>query len=185
MKKFFAITMAMVMAMSTTAFAADKGSATIDDSTDGYKQEITVEGKYEENHTADTVISVDVKWDAMNFVYSATSEGEWNPKTHEYDGASTEAGWNKTGKDITVTNHSNAKVKAAFTFDKTTEKTITGTFTKENFELDNAATVALNDPSKAATDTTSFSISGDALDSTATTAVELGKITVTITKVES
>lgn len=183
MKKFFAITMAMAMAMNMTAFAADKGSVTINDDTDGYKQEITVEGKYEVNHEADTVISVDVKWDAMNFVYSASSEGEWNPKTHTYDGASEDASWTKTGKDITVTNHSNAKVKAVFTFDKTTETNIIGTFTKENFELDNAATVALNTPDEAATDTTSFSISGDALVSTETTAVTLGKITVTISEV--
>lgn len=179
MKKFFAITTAMVMALSTTAFAAEAGNTTIDDTTTDYKYEIKVEGKYESEYAGDTVISVDVKWDAMNFVYADTSEGDWDPATHSYTGKSTTPGWVDSAKNITLTNHSNTAVKAAFEFTKDADRTenITGTFGADTKELATAVgTTYANAPSV----TNTFKISGDAI--TSTSDITLGKITITLSK---
>ena len=80
MKKLFAtiLAVAMLASVSVTAFAATN------DGTQDTK--ITVNGSYVSGAAGSSVISVDIEWEAMNFTYSATSEGTWNPATHAYDG---------------------------------------------------------------------------------------------------
>lgn len=67
------------------------------------------------------VVSVDVTWGAMEFVYT---EGTWNTKTHSYEGA----GWTDDGTGyVTVSNTGSVDTTAGFKY--TTERTdISGSF---------------------------------------------------------
>lgn len=67
------------------------------------------------------VVSVDVTWGAMEFVYT---EGTWNAKTHSYEGA----GWTDNGTGyVTVSNTGSVDTTAGFKY--TTERTdISGSF---------------------------------------------------------
>ena len=177
MKKLFAtlLAVAMLASGSVTAFAAETNHGTQD-------TEITVNGSYVSGAAGSSVISVDIEWEAMNFTYSATSEGTWNPATHAYDGQ-TEGGWSDNTPAITVTNHSNVAVNATlgFTADVTG---VVGTFTEasgtENDNILNLATAEGTEVANAPTATANFGISGAAIDANKT----LGTITVTIAKAE-
>ena len=177
MKKLFAtlLAVAMLASVSVTAFAAETNHGTQD-------TEITVNGSYVSGAAGSSVISVDIEWEAMNFTYSATSEGTWNPATHAYDGQ-TEGGWSDNTPAITVTNHSNVAVNATlgFTADVTG---VVGTFTEASgtandnvLELATAEGTAVAD---APTASATFGISGAAIDADKT----LGTITVAIAKAE-
>ena len=80
-----------------------------------------------------TIYSVDIEWGDMKFVYDAGGR-TWDPSTHTYIGGTGEAGWlidNATqgggeatewyleqgNNAITVTNHSNRAIDAAFHYD--------------------------------------------------------------------
>lgn len=67
------------------------------------------------------VVSVDVTWGAMEFVYT---EGTWNTKTHSYEGD----GWTDNGTGyVTVSNSGSVDTTAGFKY--TTERTdISGSF---------------------------------------------------------
>ncbi len=174
MKKIFAtlLAVAMLASVSVTAFAATN---------DGTQDtEITVNGSFVSGTAADEKISVDIAWDAMDFTYSAPSEGAWDPATHTYVGA-TEGGWSDNTPAITVTNHSNVAVNATlgFTADVTG---VIGTFTEasgtENDSVLELATAEGTEVANAPTATANFGISGAAIDADQ----KLGTITVTIAK---
>lgn len=78
----------------------------------------TVYGTYQAGGSGDVVYSVDIAWEAMNFTYTAAGQGTWNPQDHQYDGGS-QASWSGTSS-ITVTNHSNAAVKATASYEADT-----------------------------------------------------------------
>lgn len=62
-------------------------------------------------------ISVDIAWGSMEFTYS---DGTWNPETYTYENV----GWkpaSEGGNKISVTNHSNVKILAAYHFTKTSD----------------------------------------------------------------
>ena len=174
MKKFLASALAFALAISTsvTAFAAN---AATNDGTKG--TDITVNGKYKAAGGASAdVISVDIVWESMEFTYSEKSDGSWNPKTHQYDGATAD-GWAATGgtdPKITVTNHSNVPVNANFAF-ATAVDGLNGSFTKPTLVLDSAVGTEF---SNAPTDETAFSVSGAAINADQS----LGMITVTVGK---
>ena len=145
-------------------------------------REITVTSVYQAGTTADEKISVDIVWEAMDFTYTAPSQGTWNPATHAYDGQ-TEGGWSDNTPAITVKNHSNVAVNATlgFTADVTG---VVGTFTEASgtandnvLELATAEGTAVAD---APTASANFGISGAAIDADKA----LGTITVTIAKAE-
>lgn len=189
MKKLVALILALVMmmTMSTTAFAA----ATADSKTgmDVTKTAtIEVEGVYKEYVNAATVVSVDVAWEAMSFTYANTRQGDWNTTKHDYDEDDTVAGWDKTGKKITVKNHSNTDVEFTFAFEKDSNRT-------ENFDVTfngaNSTTVELKTADNEAyrkadsegnypapTSEVAVKVTGDKVDTS--TAVALGTITVTV-----
>ena len=102
--------------------------------------EIPVYGFTESN----VVYSVDVEWGAMTFQYVS---GTWDPVTHQY---AEDAGWkvydstNDTAvegtedaiNEIKVTNHSNAGVKATFSYaNKTDYSDISGAFSSTKSTL--------------------------------------------------
>ena len=138
-----------------------------------------VKATYATNQAAQTVYSVDIAWGGMQYTYTIDSEGTWNPSTHKFDGASEAGSWScSDGADkVKVTNHSNAAVKAAFTYEAENDyKTINGSFDKPNVTLPTAeGTEVLNAP----TDTATLSLSG-ALKKNVPTATTIGTATVTL-----
>lgn len=97
---------ALVCTMSATALAAD-GVGTGD-------YEANVKGTYQPGGATAIIYSVDITWDEMSFTYTAAGVGTWDPDSHQY-GAGSKASWSGS-KTITVTNHSNAAVKATASF---------------------------------------------------------------------
>ena len=176
MKKLFAtlLAVAMLASMTVTAFAAENTGAT--------PTEITVNGTYTPGTTEDEKISVDITWEAMDFTYSAPSEGAWNPATHAYEGA-TAGGWSDNAPAITVTNRSNVAVNATLDFTASVADVV-GTFTEasgtENDKVLELATAVGTEVENAPTATANFGISGAAIDANKA----LGTITVTIAKAE-
>lgn len=71
-KRKFMLVLSAILAMnSMPVFAAGKNSVTgIADS-----QEIEVSGVYQETAEAEKIISADIKWDSMTFIYAKQSEG--------------------------------------------------------------------------------------------------------------
>ena len=84
------------------------------DGTGSYSAE--VKGTYHPGGSGAVVYSVDIAWTDMNFTYTGAGEGTWNPETHQYSGSS-EGAWTASDDSITVTNHSNAAVKATAKFE--------------------------------------------------------------------
>ena len=146
--------------------------------TDTDVREITVTGVYQAGTTADEKISVDIVWDAMDFTYTAPSQGTWNPATHAYEGQAA-GGWSDNTPAITVKNHSNVALNATLGFTADVAGVI-GTFTEAsgtaNDNILELATAVDTEVSNAPTATANFGISGAALDADKT----LGTITVTI-----
>ena len=148
--------------------------------TDTDVREITITGVYQAGTAADEKISVDIVWDAMDFTYTAPSQGTWNPATHAYEGA-TAGGWSDNTPAITVKNHSNVAVNATlgFTADVTG---VIGTFTEASGTANDGvlelATAEGTEVENAPTATANFGISGAAIDADKA----LGTITVAIAK---
>lgn len=107
MKKIFALvlSLALVMSMSVTAFAAT--SITSNGGTDTAE----VKGTYNAGGTAATIYKVDIAWEGLSFTFNAASQGTWDTTNHTYTGK-TEAGWATGNGTITITNHSNAAITA-------------------------------------------------------------------------
>ena len=148
--------------------------------TDTDVREIIVTGVYQAGKAADEKISVDLVWDAMDFTYTAPSQGTWNPATHTYEGA-TEGGRSDNTPAITVKNHSNVALNATLGF--TPDVTgVVGTFTEAsgtaNDNILELATAVDTEVSNAPTATANFGISGAAIDADKA----LGTVTVTIAK---
>lgn len=125
-----------------------------------------------------TVYSVDITWGDMAFTYTAEA-GIWDPKTHTTT-SSTGGVWtvnNTDGDKITVTNHSNTGVTAAFSYAAADGFTgINGTFDNASLNLESAVGTTVEAAPKA---TTSLSLDG-ALGSTTADNTKIGTITVTL-----
>ena len=124
------------------------------------------------------VYSVDITWGDMAFTYTAEA-GIWDPSTHKTTDA--EGGvWkvdNDGGNTITVTNHSNTGVTAAFSYAADTGfEGITGTFDNASLNLETAVGTTGEAAPKA---TASLSLDG-ALGSTTADNTKIGTITVTL-----
>lgn len=98
------LVLAMVMGLSTVAFATETTNGTGD-----YSANVT--GSYVAGTTSNgTIFSVDVDWEGMSFTYHAEKAPVWDPVNHKYS-ETEKAYWEGEGT-ITVTNHSNAKISA-------------------------------------------------------------------------
>lgn len=107
----------ILMMTSVTAFAGEmKGAINKDTSWEG---DVTL--IYEEGEAPDVVYSVDVVWGSLEFTYTDESVDDWNPETNGYD-IHNEAEWSfNEGDDyIQLTNHSNAQIIAALSFENNT-----------------------------------------------------------------
>lgn len=124
------------------------------------------------------VYSVDITWGDMAFTYTAEA-GIWDPATHKTTDA--EGGvWTvdkEGGNTITVTNHSNTGVTAAFSYAAASGfGDISGSFDHDSLTLQTAVGTAVEAAPKA---TTSLSLNG-ALGSTTAANTKIGTITVTL-----
>ena len=172
MKKFVFIllTLALVLVMSTTAFAE-----TIENNPGS--QDIDVSAKYVDSVSAPTKYSVDVTWGAMEFTYTVSGTKTWDPETHTYT-TSTQPAWTASGNTITVTNHSNTDITASFAFSALTAyNTVTGSFSSASLTLPTAEGKAVNDA--VLTGQTSFTLGGT-LASDITDFTNVGTVIVTI-----
>lgn len=165
---------AMVGTMGTTAFAADQDGV----GTGSYAAD--VHGTYKAGGSGAVVYSVDIAWTDMNFTYTGAGKGNWDPETHQYIGGSEEGAWTASNDSITVTNHSNAAVKATASY-KAERGYVTTSMTFGN----NAATVATAEGTEVASApsaTITVSPSGTLADSA--DGRKIGTITVNIAAVE-
>lgn len=174
-KKLTAVAMTgmMVFGMGTSVFAATPGDSDTRD----------VKATYAANSKAKTVYSVDIVWGDMQYTYTIESEGTWDPDTHKYTGASEGGRWScdDGANEVKVTNHSNAAVKAAFTYEAESDyQLINGSFNKEDVTLKTAEDTEV---SEAPTDTATLSLNG-ALKKNVTTPTKIGTATVTLSEVE-
>ncbi len=158
----FLLVIAMLAMVSVTAFAAtNDGSAATG---------IDVNGEFVAADAPADKISVEIKWDEMKFTYTEAQK-VWNPATHQYDQG--DGTWSSEAKDITVSNHSNIGIKAAFTFNG--NNGITGSFDNAELTLSTASGKTLSDTPSA---TSKFSVTGGKL----TESGKLGTIEVIISK---
>ena len=172
MKKFVFIllTLALVLVMSTTAFAE-----TIENNPGS--QDIDVSAKYVDSVSTPTKYSVDVTWGAMEFTYTVSGTKVWDPETHTYT-TSTQPAWTASGNTITVTNHSNTDITASFAFSALTAyNTVTGSFSSTSLTLPTAEGKAVNDA--VLTGKTSLTLGGT-LASDITVFTNVGTVIVTI-----
>ena len=125
-----------------------------------------------------TVYNVDITWGDMAFTYTAEA-GIWDPTNHTYTDAKGGA-WavdKEGGNTITVTNHSNTDVTAAFSYAAASGfEGISGSFDKDSLALKTAVgTEVANAP----TGTAALTLTG-ALGSDTTANTTIGTITVTL-----
>ena len=134
---FYVATLAVCLGLNTTTYAAEVPSS----------QTIDVKAKCVENTEKPIVYSVDLSWDAMEFIYQSNGTKTWNPATHTYTG-STDGSWSD-GRSITVTNHSNAAVNVKFSFEvNSLYQEVNGSFSKTQMNLDTAENTSVADAPK-------------------------------------
>ena len=165
----------LTMAMGMSAYAASP----ITD-VGGFDSK-NVTGTYQEGDGSTTVYRVDITWGSMDFTYTAAGEGTWDPESHTYSGGGN-GNWSSTATgagDITVTNHSNAAVKATLAFASAAPfSDVKGIFTTNDLPLADASVASAGAPAEAPTASSTLSLSGDP--GTFATGTTLGTVTVTI-----
>ena len=120
----------------------------------------------------------------MEFTYTAASEGTWDPSTHAFTDKES-ASWSFANNKITVTNHSNAEVKATFSYTSTTNySAVKGVFVDVYKKPIPSATLTLNSAVGSAREAAPsgdafLSLSGE-LPSSLDTRTVCGTVTVTI-----
>lgn len=186
------LTMSVLMVPALQSVSATSPITAIGD-TDS--KDVTASMDTSDGGTVDTstVYSVDVTWGSLAFTYGVDSSqtattAKWNPATHTYTDSITATSsqnivW-KPAEDgisnkITVTNHSNAGVKADLTYTAKDEfSKIKETFSNGNITLNTAeGTEVANAP----TDFSTLSLAGE-LNKTITNGTAVGTVTVTLTE---
>ena len=174
-KTALVLTLAMVFSLAPLSAYAD----TIDRVGGTANHDVTATYRADSSGGAGgTVYSVDITWGDMAFTYTAEA-GIWDPATHKTTDA--EGGVWTVDKDggntITVTNHSNTDVTAAFSYVAASSfEGISGTFDNASLALKSAVgTEVANAP----TGTAALTLTGP-LDSNTTPNATVGTITVTL-----
>jgi len=170
MKKVISLALIAMLVLSfgtMTAFAETVGAG---------NKDIDVKAKYADGVTTPTVYSIDLTWGAMEFTYNASGTKNWNPATHDYN-VNVNTSWTASGNTITVTNHSNAAVTAAFAYGKATGfETVDGAFSSVSLPLATAESTAVG---SAPSGTSTLTLSGT-LANSATNFTKVGTITITL-----
>ena len=146
--------------------------------------------KNENDTGVNVVYSVDTVWGDLKYTYYDAWGGEWDPESLSYVGAA-EARWeadSENGDIITITNNSNVKINAELSYTNEAEfSALTGTFHTQDGRFQNnkitlEAVVPATESSDASVDSVSvyLIISGE-LESTQTSSVKIGTVTLTLT----
>ena len=121
----------------------------------GESTSISLQGIYEPLEEGETVYSISIVWEDMEYTYSEGARGSWNPETHTYNN-SVASGWDweDESNKITIMNHSNAAVDAVLL--GATNGNVTGGFYTETkggeelegntVHLDSAVGTAVENP---------------------------------------
>ena len=170
---------AALLAAQGSVVLAAQGNSEI--TTSPGETNINVSGTYAQTGTPGTVYKVDIAWGSMEFTYTVNeSNRTWNPTSHTYTSEGSDGVWScGSGADeISVTNHSNAAVKAGFSYAPAEGYTgITGDFTSAELSLPSAEGKAID--ASELTGKTKLELSG-ALPQTAASLTNIGQITVEI-----
>lgn len=214
-KKIAAVALSCVLTLGMTvnAFAADvdqfdsrKGTSTEPTNPTGTLYKFSTEDSNTSTRDVTvaigaptTIYRVDVEWESTSFTFKF--DGEWSPETHKYGTngtgnfyAGTDMNNSKDNAKITVTNHSNAGVKAKFVY--TPETSTNGfsaalytTSTKDAQKSTDASALAsadlgasLGNPDKAPNDVAYLVVGGAPETLSVTDAIKIGTITITINK---
>lgn len=180
MKKLLIVCMSVVLmlSLSVTVWAAASSSYGVGLGSN----EIPVTAKYVAASEADAVYSVDISWGSMEFTYTA-GKAVWNPATHTYDTSTSTAVWacENDANKITVINHSNAEVSCDLTYNKEIDS-VTGVFDRNLYYFPSAAAYENIANAEALKFNAYLTLSGT-LNSTTTTATQVGTIIVTISSI--
>lgn len=175
------LTLALVMGISTTAFADDNKNTLRNPGS----QTIGVQGSYSGTGTAADTYSVQISWGEMNFTYSTKGDKTWDPETHKYNVDAQDAWVYNDSNNVDVVNHSNVPVDVAFSFAVDTEEGYKGEYTGEMKPAQETLAAGIeNKPDLAAKVTSYLELSGT-LNMVEKTATKLGDITVTISSVNA
>lgn len=170
MKKFAVILLALtlVATLSVASFAATASAP-------GNESQNLAVG-YTELTAAGTVYSVDIAWDSdLSFEYTAGQQGAWNPDSHAY-GDTVGAGWTDATATVTVTNHSNAAIKANVTVeDKVSDDGVTFKVDKQG---DQTIVSAVDKALDAAELTCRFTVTAEGAASKSSTAAATATVTI-------
>ena len=177
MKKKTALVLTLAMVFSLAPLSAYADTITAGGGTASHDVKATYRAD-SSGGAGGTVYSVDITWGDMAFTYTAEA-GIWDPAKHAYTGAEGGA-WTvdkDSGNTITVTNHSNADVTAAFSYAAAEGFTgISGSFDKESLALKTAVgTEVANAPKGTAALTLTGALGSDTAANTT-----IGTITVTL-----
>lgn len=140
MKKLLSIILMLSMlatsvVTASAATAIDGGESTAATGKDAGDYTIGVKGEFADDPYLASTLSFELSWDCAEFTYTAPSIGKWNAATHAYEGA-VRGGWSESEKmTITVKNHSNANIAAAFAFGAGSVAGVKGKFTKNEVLL--------------------------------------------------
>lgn len=184
MKKLLTLMLALVFAfaMSVNIFAAEAN-------TDGEKLDPTktnnsttanVDVKISGSDNLETVYSVVVTWESLDFTYNFGEADLWDPTEHNYSssGTGTEGGWTDNTAVITVTNHSNANIRAKASFaeeaQSLTRNDVTASISNPSFTVSSAVGTEYN---SAPNGTFTCTVSGVP---SVTSDFNIGTITITI-----
>ena len=178
-KTALVLTLAMVFSLAPLSVYADTITAVGGTASCDVKATYRADSSGGAGGAGTTVYNVDITWGDMAFTYTAEA-GIWDPTNHTYTDAKGGA-WAVDNKDggntITVTNHSNTDVTAAFSYAPAEGFTgISGTFDNASLALKSAVgTEVANAP----TGTAALTLTG-ALGSDTTANTTIGTITVTL-----
>lgn len=185
MKKLLTLVLAFVLAlaMSVNVFAGEANTQGIvldptstDDSSTTAKVDVIISG----SENLETVYSVVVTWDSLDFTYNFGEADVWDPDEHNYssNGAGTEGRWSNNSSVITVTNHSNAAIRAKASFageaQSLTRNDVTASISNPSFTVASAVGLAVTAAPKG---TFTCTVSGVP---SVTSDFNIGTITITI-----
>lgn len=129
MKKITAalLVLSLLLCLSVSSFAANSETVIENDKA----VNIIANGKYEPVERPENVISVDIQWGNMDFVYFQ-GEKTWNSANHSYTSAA--GHWNEDTRLITMLNRSNTVLQATFSWEQNTalsDKTVYPKFAED------------------------------------------------------
>jgi len=180
MKKILTLTLVVVLAFAMMAISvsAEETKVELDDLTTNNSTTGDVNVNLSGAENLPIVYSVDVSWQTLDFTYVYDNTQVWNPEDHTYS-ESTTAGWSNSSAAITVTNHSNALIRAKASFSggasSLTRNDVTATISNPSFTV---ASAVGTEPDSAPKGTFTCTVTGVPTVQSGTTSFTVGTITI-------